>query len=60
MFSALNMLIFSGGFSLTILIMAFTASKLNLKRLVKYSAYIRVFSGLIIIIAGIYMLLILF
>jgi len=60
MFSTLNMLIFSAGFSLTILIMAFTTSKLNLKRLVKYSAYIRVFSGLIIIIAGIYMLLILF
>lgn len=58
-YSAANMLIFSAGFSLTIFIMALTASKLNLTRLGEYSGYIRVFSGLIIIIAGLYMLLIL-
>ncbi|EKQ54532.1 MAG: cytochrome c biogenesis protein [Methanobacterium sp. Maddingley MBC34] len=59
-YSAMNMLLFSAGFSLTILVMALLTSKLNIKRLSKYSGTIRVFSGLIIIFAGVYMLLIQF
>jgi cytochrome c-type biogenesis protein len=57
-YSAMNMLLYSAGFALTILILAFLTSRLNVKKLVKYSGPIRVFSGLIIILAGIYMLLI--
>lgn len=56
-YSAMNMLIYSAGFALTILILAFLTSRLNIKRLVEYSSYIRIFSGLIIIIAGIYMVI---
>jgi cytochrome c-type biogenesis protein len=60
LYSAANMLIYSAGFAFTILILAFLTSRIDIKRLVKYSSYIRIFSGLIIIIAGLYMLLILF
>ncbi len=59
LFSALNMLLFSAGFSLTILIIALGVSKINLNKLIKYSDYIRIISGSIIIIAGIYMLYVL-
>jgi cytochrome c-type biogenesis protein len=56
-YSAINMLLFTAGFSLTILPLAFMVSKINLERLLKYASPIRIFSGIIIIIAGIYMLL---
>lgn len=55
--SIINMLLFSVGFSFTILILAFTLSKINLEKIIKYSSGIRTFAGLIIIVAGVYMLL---
>jgi cytochrome c-type biogenesis protein len=56
-YSIINMAIFAGGFSLTILLMAFLMSKIDLKPLMKYSDWIRIISGAIIAIAGIYMLI---
>jgi len=56
-YSIINMAIFAGGFSLTILIMAFLTSKIDLKPLIKYSDWIRITSGAIIAIAGLYMLI---
>jgi len=56
LFSALNMLLFSAGFSLTIFIIALGISQVNLRKLIKYSDHIRVISGTIITLAGIYML----
>ncbi len=58
-YSTINLILFAVGFSLTIFIIALGASKINLERLIKYSNYIRIFSGVIILIAGIYMLLLL-
>jgi cytochrome c-type biogenesis protein len=57
--SALNLILFAAGFSLTIFIIALMVSKINLDRLIKYSNYIRIISGAIILAAGIYMLLLL-
>ena len=54
-FSIINMAIFAGGFSLTILIMAFLTSKIDLKPLIEYSDWIRITSGAIIALAGLYM-----
>jgi cytochrome c-type biogenesis protein len=56
-YSIINMLLFSIGFSVTILILAFTFSKINLEKIIKYSSGIRIFAGFIIVIAGVYMLL---
>lgn len=56
-YSIINMLLFSVGFSVTILILAFTFSKINLEKIMKYSWGIRIFAGFIIIVAGVYMLL---
>ncbi len=56
-YSIINMAIFAGGFSLTILIMALLASKIDLKPLIKYSDWIRIISGAIIALAGLYMLI---
>jgi cytochrome c-type biogenesis protein len=56
-YSIINMALFAGGFSLTILVMAFLMSKIDLKPLIKYSNWIRVISGIIIALAGIYMLI---
>lgn len=58
-YSTMNLILFALGFSLTIFIIALAASKLNLERVIKYSDYIRIFSGVIILIAGLYMLLLL-
>jgi len=55
-YSAFNMMIYTAGFSLTIFIIAFLASKINITGLIKYSKWVRVISGVIILIAGIYML----
>jgi cytochrome c-type biogenesis protein len=55
-YSTLNMLLFTLGFSLTIFLLAFTISKMNLEKLIKYSSGLRIISGFIIIIAGVYML----
>ncbi|MEG3224111.1 MAG: cytochrome C biogenesis protein [Methanobacteriales archaeon Met13] len=55
-YSALNMILFAGGFSLSIFVIAFLASKLDFQPLSKYSSAVRIISGIIISIAGIYML----
>jgi len=56
-YSIINMALFAGGFSLTILILAFLMSKIDFKSIIKYSDWIRVISGIIIALAGIYMLI---
>ena len=56
-YSIINMAIFAGGFSLTILSMAFLMSKIDFKGILKYSDWIRIVSGVIIAIAGLYMLI---
>jgi cytochrome c-type biogenesis protein len=56
-YSIINMAIFAGGFSLTILLMAFLMSKIDFKAILKYSDWIRIISGVIIALAGIYMLI---
>jgi cytochrome c-type biogenesis protein len=56
-YSIINMAIFAGGFSLTILLMAFLMSKIDLKGILKYSDWIRIISGAIIALAGLYMLI---
>lgn len=56
-YSAINMLLFTAGFSLTILVLAFTLSRINLERLMRYTSSVKILSGIIIIIAGFYMLL---
>lgn len=55
--SIFNMLLYSMGFSINILILAFVLSKINLERIIKYSSRINIVAGFIIIIAGVYMLL---
>ncbi|MBI5458833.1 cytochrome c biogenesis CcdA family protein [Methanobacterium sp.] len=56
-YSIINMAIFAGGFSLTILLMAFLMSKIDFKAILKYSDWIRVISGVIIALAGLYILI---
>ncbi|MFA0834633.1 MAG: cytochrome c biogenesis CcdA family protein [Methanobacterium formicicum] len=56
-YSIINMAIFAGGFSLTILLMAFLMSKIDFKAILKYSDWIRIISGVIIAFAGIYILI---
>lgn len=56
-YSIVNMALFAGGFSLTILIMAFLMSKIDFKAIIKYSDWIRIISGAIIAFAGLYMLI---
>ena len=56
-YSIINMAIFAGGFSLTILIMAFLMSRIDFKAIIKYSDWVRIISGSIIALAGMYMLI---
>jgi cytochrome c-type biogenesis protein len=56
LYSALNMVLFAAGFSLTMFILALLSSRINFERISKYSNTIRIISGLFIVIAGIYML----
>lgn len=56
-YSIINMTLFAGGFSLTILILAFLMSKIDFKAIIKYSDWIRIISGVIIALAGLYMLI---
>ena len=56
-YSIINMAIFAGGFSLTILLMAFLMSKIDFKAILKYSDWIRIISGAIIALAGLYVLI---
>lgn len=55
-YSTINLTLFTAGFSFTIFIIAFAMSKINLSRLIKYSGGIRISSGVIVLMAGIYML----
>jgi len=55
-YSAVNMMLFAGGFSVTLFLMAFLASKINFEKIMKYSDGVRTFSGIIIIISGVYIL----
>ncbi|MBM4241902.1 MAG: cytochrome c biogenesis protein CcdA [Euryarchaeota archaeon] len=55
-YSAVNLALFIFGFALSIFCIAFLASKVNLEKLIKASKWVRIFSGVIIIIAGFYML----
>lgn len=56
LYSALNMILFAAGFSLTLFILALLASRINFERISKYSSTIRIISGLVIVLAGIYLL----
>lgn len=57
--SIFNLISFAAGFSLTIFLVALLASRINLNRLINYSNYVRIISGIIILVAGLYMLLLL-
>jgi cytochrome c-type biogenesis protein len=56
LYSALNMILFAAGFSLTLFALAILASRINWERTTKYTKTIRIISGLVISLAGIYML----
>lgn len=56
-YSAINVALFAAGFSLTLLVIGFLSSKLNFERIIKYSDDIRIFSGIVICIAGFYLLI---
>lgn len=58
-YNLINLILFAAGFSFTIFIVALAASKIKLDSLIKYSNYVRIISGFIILAAGIYLLLIL-
>jgi len=55
-YTIINVALFATGFSFTLIIMGFLASKLNFKKIMKYSDEIRILSGTIICIAGSYLL----
>ena len=55
--STANMIIYYVGFSLILVLIAYLASKIKFDIIFKYSDEIRIFSGIIIIIAGIYLII---
>jgi cytochrome c-type biogenesis protein len=55
-YSVSNMIIYSLGFSFSIFIMALSISRINIESLMKHYNTIRIVSGAMIIIAGIYLL----
>jgi cytochrome c-type biogenesis protein len=55
-YSAVNMILFAAGFSVTLLAIALLASRINTAAIMKYYKWIRIVSGLIIAIAGFYLL----
>ncbi len=55
-YGTLNLILFAAGFSLTIFAVALGASKINMDAMIKYYDYIRIISGAIILLAGLYML----
>ncbi|MDI6725279.1 MAG: cytochrome c biogenesis protein CcdA, partial [Methanobacterium sp.] len=59
-YTIINLTLFTLGFSLTLMIIAFLISKINLKKIIQYSNWIRIISGIIIFTAGLYLLLNLF
>ncbi len=56
LYSAVNLIAYTAGFSATIFAVALLISRINLERWVKYSNHIRILSGVLIILAGCYML----
>jgi cytochrome c-type biogenesis protein len=56
-YSIINMMLFAAGFTVTLFIIAFLTSKINFEGISNYSYIIRIFSGVIIIIAGTYLLI---
>jgi cytochrome c-type biogenesis protein len=57
LYSAVNMIVFAAGFSVSILLLAVLTSKINFESFLKHSDLIRIISGMIIIFAGIYLLI---
>ncbi|MTK64349.1 MAG: cytochrome c biogenesis protein CcdA [Methanobacterium sp.] len=55
-YSVSNMILYSLGFSFSIFILALLISRINIERFMKHYSSIRMFSGAMIIIAGIYLL----
>jgi cytochrome c-type biogenesis protein len=56
LYSALNMILFAAGFTLTLFLMTFMVSKINFEKITKYTNQIRIISGLVIMLAGLYLL----
>jgi cytochrome c-type biogenesis protein len=56
LYSGINLILYTAGFSFTIFAVAFLISRINMEKLAAYSNYIRIMSGFLIIIAGLYML----
>lgn len=59
-YTIINLTLFTLGFSLTLLLIAFLTSKINLKKIIQYTNWIRIISGIIIFTAGLFLLLNLF
>jgi cytochrome c-type biogenesis protein len=56
-YTGLNLLLYTLGFALTIFMIGFIVSEINLEKLNKWSNKINKICGLIILLAGVYMLL---
>lgn len=52
-----NIILYSLGFGLTLLVLSYIISKINVEKLVKGSSYIRQITGILFIIGGVFMLL---
>ena len=52
-----NIILYSLGFGLTLLVLSYIISKIHLEKLVKGSSYIRQITGILFIIGGVFMLL---
>lgn len=57
MLSTANMMSYYVGFSLILVLIAYLSSKINLNKIIQHSNEIRIFSGILIIFSGIYILL---
>ncbi|WP_409199851.1 cytochrome c biogenesis CcdA family protein [Methanobrevibacter sp. DSM 116169] len=57
LYASLNILIYSIGFGLTLFIISYLFSKINLNKLINNSNYIQKLSGILILICAIYMFL---
>ncbi len=56
-YSIINIIFFTVGFTVTLFTIAFLTSKINFEGISNYSHMIRIFSGFIIIVAGTYLLI---
>lgn len=57
LYITLNIILYSLGFGLTLLVLSYIISKINVEKLVKGSSYIRQITGILFIIGGVFMLL---